>query len=110
MNKKKIMVGTLLGIIAGIIDVIPMIIMGLALDACLSAFFMWIIAGFLIATSDLDFYPILKGIAISFLVFVPVGIMIAFAEPLVLIQIIIMIVILGSFLGFCIERYGSENE
>lgn len=104
------MVGTLFGIIAGIIDVIPMIIMGLTLDSCLSAFFMWIISGFIISMSDLELYPILKGIVISFLIFVPVGIIIAFAEPLSLVQIIIMIVILGSFLGFCIERYGSQNE
>ncbi|GAG85901.1 unnamed protein product [marine sediment metagenome] len=110
MNKRKIIVGILFGLVAGIIDVIPMIIMGLTLDACLSAFFMWIISGFLISTSDLEFYPILKGIVISALLFVPVGIMIAFAEPLFLIQIIITLVILGSFLGFCIERYGSQKE
>jgi hypothetical protein len=110
MDKKKLMVGTLFGLIAGIIDVIPMIIMGLTMDACLSAFFMWIIAGILIASSNFDFNPILKGIIISSLVFVPVGIMIAFAEPLVLIQIFIMIIILGSLIGYCIERFGSQTE
>ena len=110
MEQKKIIIGILFGIIAGIIDVSPMIIMGLSADACLSAFFMWIIAGFLIAASNLEFNPILKGIIISFLVFVPVGIIIAYAEPLSLIQIIIMIIILGSLLGFCIERFGSQKE
>ena len=110
MNKKKIQVGFLFGIIVGIIDVIPMIIMGLSIDACLSAFFMWIIAGFLIAASNLEFNPILKGIFISLLVFIPVGIIIAWAEPLSLIQIGIMLLILGGFLGFCIERFGSQLD
>ena len=110
MKQKKIIVGILFGIIAGIIDVIPMIIMSISIDACLSAFFMWIIAGFLIATSNLEFNPILKGIFISCLAFIPVGIILAFAEPLTLIQIGIMLIILGSLLGFCIERFGTQTE
>ena len=110
MKQKKIMAGILFGIIAGIIDVIPMIIMSLSMDACLSAFFMWIIAGFLIATSNLEFNPILKGIFISFLAFIPVGIIIAWVEPLTLLQIGIMLIILGSLLGFCIERFGSQKD
>ncbi len=44
----KIKVGIIFGIIAGIIDVIPMIFLKLTRDANLSAFSMWVIAGFMI--------------------------------------------------------------
>ena len=64
---KKIQIGLLIGIIAGIIDVIPMIIQKLTWDANISAFAMWVVVGFLIATIDLKIIPILKGIVIAFL-------------------------------------------
>ena len=110
VNFKKIKIGILFGIVAGIIDVIPMIIQGLTWDANLSAFFMWIIVGFLIATSNVKTNAILKGILISFLVLIPVAILIAWAEPLSLIPIFIMTLILGSLLGFCIERFGEIQK
>jgi len=50
---KKIKIGILLGVVAGIIDVIPMIMQKLTWDANISAFTMWIVVGFLIATIDL---------------------------------------------------------
>ena len=46
---KKIKIGLLLGIAAGVIDVIPMVIQNLTWDANISAFTMWIVVGFLIA-------------------------------------------------------------
>lgn len=109
-NFKKIKIGILFGIVAGIIDVIPMIIQDLTWDANLSAFFMWIIIGFLIAASSIKINSILKGILISFLVLIPAAILIAWIEPLNLIPIIIMTLILGSLLGFCIERFGKLKK
>ena len=47
----KIKIGIILGVIAGIIDVIPMIFQKLTWDANLSAFSLWVIAGFMISTS-----------------------------------------------------------
>ncbi|OFY44205.1 MAG: hypothetical protein A2X18_00920 [Bacteroidetes bacterium GWF2_40_14] len=51
---KKIKIGIFFGIIAGIIDVIPMILQNLTWDANISAFTMWIVVGFLIAAIDLN--------------------------------------------------------
>lgn len=106
MNIKKIQLGILLGTIAGIIDVIPMILQKLTWDANLSAFSLWIIAGFLIATSNLKIKGIIKGIIIPFLVLLPSAIIIGWQEPFSLIPISIMTLILGSALGFLIDKYG----
>ena len=65
---KKIKMGLLLGIVAGIIDVIPMIIQNLTWDANISAFTMWIVVGFLNSTIDLNLNSIIKGILTAFLV------------------------------------------
>jgi len=103
---KKTQLGILLGIIAGIIDVIPMLLQKLTCDANLSAFFFWVISGFLIATSNLKIKGVFKGIIISFLVLLPSAIIIGWQEPFSLIPIGIMTLVLGSALGFLIDKYG----
>jgi uncharacterized membrane protein len=62
--------------VAGIIDVIPMLMQNLTWDANLSAFAMWIVVGFLISTSDLKINSIIKGILTAFLVLLPTAILI----------------------------------
>ena len=101
---KKIRIGILLGIIAGIIDVIPMIIQNLTWDANISAFMMWIVVGFLIATSDLNINSIVKGVLIAYMVLLPTAILIGWKEPVSLIPIIIMTTFLGGLLGFSINK------
>jgi hypothetical protein len=107
---KKIKIGILLGVIAGIIDVIPMIIQKLTWDANISAFAMWIVVGFLIATIELKLNSIIKGILIAFLVLLPTAILIGWKEPFSLIPIFVMTTILGGLLGFSIQKtIGSKK-
>jgi hypothetical protein len=101
---RKIKIGIIFGVIAGIIDVIPMIIQKLTWDANLSAFSMWIAVGFLISTVDLKINPIIKGILTAFLVLLPTAILIGWKEPISLIPISIMTTILGGLLGFTINK------
>jgi hypothetical protein len=105
----KIIFGIILGILAGIIDVIPMIIQKLTWDANLSAFSMWVIAGFIISTNDLKINSIVKGILISFLLLIPCAIIIGWKEPKSLIPISIMTLVLGSLLGFTINKLGNKK-
>lgn len=104
---KKVHLGILLGIIAGVIDVIPMILQRLTWDANLSAFTFWIISGFLIATTNINIKSAPKGIIISVLVLLPLTIIIGWKEPFSLIPIFVMTIILGSALGFLIDKYGK---
>jgi len=98
------LIGILFGGIAGIIDVIPMIIMGLSWDANLAAFAMWIVIGFFIASTELQLNPILKGVLISYLVLSPSAILIGWKNASSLVPILIMTTILGGLLGFSIDR------
>jgi len=92
--------GTALGVIAGIIDITPMMIQKLPIHAILSAFSMWVVLGFLVNTSTLKINGVLKGLLLSFLVLLPTAILIGQGEPVSLIPISIMTVILGALLGF----------
>ena len=97
---RKIIMGTALGVIAGIIDITPMMIQKLPIHSILSAFSMWVVLGFLVNTSALKMNGVLKGLLLSFLVLLPTAILIAQGEPVSLIPISIMTVILGALLGF----------
>jgi hypothetical protein len=102
---KKVQAGLLFGILAGLIDITPMVLQKLNWDANLSAFSLWVVAGFLISTSALKLPGILKGLLIVFLVLFPTAVLIAYTQPMSLIPITVMTLILGSALGYVIERF-----
>lgn len=93
------------GIIAGVLDVIPMIIQKLTWDANISAFSMWVVIGIIISSIDFKLNPILKGILISFMILLPSAILIAWKEPISMIPISVMTLIIGGGLGFFIDKY-----
>jgi hypothetical protein len=97
--KKRILTGLVIGLVAGIIDLIPMIIQKLPCNADLSAFSMWVVVGFILAITDLKLHGIFKGLILSFLVLLPNLFIIGWDEPLSLIPIFIMTLILGSLAG-----------
>ena len=103
--KNKIFIGIILGAIAGTIDVIPMSIQNLPIEAGLSAFSMWVVIGFFLSVSEINIHPIIKGILFSFLTLLPCAIIIGWKEHLSLIPISIMTLVLGSFLGFAIGKF-----
>ena len=104
----KIVVGIIFGTVAGILDVIPMLMQKLTWDANLSAFSMWIIFGFFLSITSLKFKGVLKGLAISFLILLPNLFIIGWKEPLSLIPILIMTTILGSLSGFIYQKIIKE--
>ena len=101
---KKIWTGILIGMIAGFIDIIPMIFQKLTWDANVSAFVMWLVVGLITSTIDLNLKPVFKGILIAFLVLLPSAILIGWKQPATLIPIIVMTTILGGLLGFTINK------
>ena len=105
---KKIQAGILFGALAGLIDVLPMLAQKLSWDANLSAFLMWVAVGFLVSISDLKINGILKGLIIAFLVLLPTAILIGAKEPISLVPITVMTIILGSLIGFAIERFDGR--
>ncbi len=101
---KRISTGLLLGIIAGVLDMIPMIIQKLTWDANLSAFFLWIVVGFMTATSSLKLTGFIKGIIIALLCLLPSIFIIGWNNPMNLIPVLIMTIILGALLGFSYSK------
>ncbi|MFA5300108.1 MAG: hypothetical protein WC389_18125 [Lutibacter sp.] len=101
---KRILTGIFIGIIVGILDLIPMICQRLPWDANLSAFSMWVIIGLFTATIDLKLDSIIKGVLIAFLVLLPSAMLIVSKEPVSIIPISVMTLILGGLQGFTIDK------
>ncbi len=105
-NKAK--VGILVGIIFGIVDIIPMILMKMTWDTLVSAFLMCIIGGFLISTSNLKLNNTLKGTLIFFLIALPMMILVVAGSPQELIPMLVTNLIIGSLMGYFIGRFGEK--
>ena len=90
-----ILIALIIGIIAGTIDVIPMIIQKLDKFASLSAFFHWVILGLIIPFVSWDIQPWLKGLIIGELATLPVMILVFQKDKKSIIPISIFSAILG---------------
>ena len=106
---KRHLIGIGFGVVAGCIDVTPMILRRLTLDADLSAFSMWIVVGLILSSVNLQLHSVVKGIIVSFSVLLPVAILIAWKQPVSLIPISIMTLIIGGCLGLAIDKFASRG-
>ena len=95
--------GIIAGFIAGIIDLIPMIIQNLTWDANLSAFSMWLAVGFFTAHVSFKMHPVLKGILVAFICLLPSAFIIAWSMPESIIAVSVMTLLLGSLTGLLVH-------
>lgn len=103
MRKALIALG--LGFLAGIIDVIPMILQGLDWYANISAFIQWIVLGVIINYLNIGLKGWLKGLVVAEAVALPIMIIVAKTEIFSVIPIFFMSAILGSLVGWAGEKY-----
>ncbi len=96
----NILIALAIGIVAGTVDVIPMLIQKLDKYACISAFVQWIFLGLIIPFVSWDIQPWLKGLIIAELAALPIMIMLFAKQPKSLIPIGIFSAILGALVGF----------
>lgn len=91
----SILIALIIGGIAGVIDVIPMILQKLKKTANYSAFFHWVALGLIIPFVDWNIAPWLRGLIIAELSAIPIMIITFPKEKKSLIPIAIMSAILG---------------
>jgi hypothetical protein len=103
----KIYIALIIGIIAGTIDVIPMIIQRIDKYACASAFVQWMVLGLIIPYVSWDIQPWLKGLIIAEIAAVPIMILVFAKEPKSIIPIAIFSAILGILVGIAGAHFVS---
>lgn len=85
-----------IGLMAAIIDTLPMYLASLEKESIISAFAHWMIMPFIIPFLPWPIWPPLKGIIASELLATPVMILVAANDPTSVIPIMIMSAILGA--------------
>lgn len=103
----KLSISLIIGIIAGIIDVTPMIIQKLDKYACLSAFVHWVILGIVISYIEMPVAPWLKGIIIAVLSALPIVILVSKEDPKSIVPILAMSIILGAGVGISTAKFAN---
>jgi hypothetical protein len=100
----NILIALIIGIIAGTIDVTPMIVRKLDKFAIASAFLHWVILGLIIPFVSWDIQPWLKGIIIGELATLPVMIIVSQKDR----KSVIPISIFSALLGIGVAIAGAK--
>ncbi len=103
----KLLISILIGIIAGVIDVVPMLIQKLDKYACVSAFVHWVVLGVIISYINMPMASWLQGIVIAVLSALPILIIVAKEDTKSIIPIISMSIILGAGVGITTATFAN---
>lgn len=95
----KLLLSLIIGVIAGIIDIIPMFLQKLDKYSIMSAFIQWVIVTFVITHIQFGIEGWLKGLIVAVLMALPIVILVAKTDLKSAIPILIMCIILGSIVG-----------
>lgn len=95
---KKIFIALGLGVAAGLIDIIPMLIMNLSVYATVSAFLHWVVLGLIIPFVNWNLRSWVKGIVIALISILPVMVLVKM-KPEDVIPMTISSIILGALIG-----------
>ena len=99
-------ISLLIGVTAGTIDILPMVIGGRAdRNTFLSVFIHWVVLGFIIPYVTWPMQPWLKGLLIAELSSLPMIITMLQKEPRSVVGIIIFSAVLGSIIGIAGAKF-----
>jgi phosphate starvation-inducible membrane PsiE len=97
---KTVLLALLSGIIAGGIDVLPMVLRKMDKYSILSAFIHWVIVGLILPYLNWNMHPTLKGMLFAILTAIPIMLLVAKDDLQAVIPILLFSLVLGASLGF----------
>jgi hypothetical protein len=95
-----------LGVVAGVLDVLPMVALKSNPWAMASAFTHWVVLGVLIAYLQVNLRTWIKGLLVGGASAVPVVLMVYPVEPTGIVPISVMSLLLGSLVGYVAGKLG----
>lgn len=100
----------LFGLLAGVLDVIPMLAQGIGQHETGSALLHWVALGPIIAYARLPLSAWLSGLTIAVLTGMPIAVLVMKTDPAGATAIMFSSALLGSALGFVTNRYLNRKE
>ena len=99
------LIAIIIGLVAGLIDVTPMIFMKLEKAANISAFVHYFVLGLIIPFVSWDIAPWIKGVIISLLSAIPVMIVVFPKDKKAIVPMIFFSLILGAGIGIAGAKF-----
>jgi len=99
------LIAIIIGFLAGLIDIIPMIIQNLDKRAVISAFVHYFALGLIIPFVSWGVAPWIKGIVIALLTAIPIMIIVYPKDKKAIIPMIVFTLILGSGIGIAGAKF-----
>ena len=96
---RKLLSAIAIGVFAGVIDVIPMLVQRIDSASCLSAFVHWLVLGVLISYVRAPLPNWAKGAAIGFFSALSIVILVAQSDPTSILPILMTSLVLGGVVG-----------
>ncbi|NNF97854.1 MAG: hypothetical protein HKM93_00605 [Desulfobacteraceae bacterium] len=103
----KLLISLCIGVIAGVIDVVPMIAQKLDKYSSWSAFVHWIVLAVIISYIQLPMPPWLKGLVVAEISAVPIIILVMKDDMKSIFPILIMSAVLGIAVGIATSRFAA---
>jgi hypothetical protein len=100
-----LLIAIIIGLVAGLIDIIPMLIQKLDRGALVSAFVHYFALGLIIPFVNWEVAPWIKGIVIALLTAIPVMIIVYPKDKRAIIPMVIFSLILGAGIGIAGARF-----
>jgi hypothetical protein len=101
----KLFITFAIGLVAGLVDIIPMILRGVDRVQLASVFMHWLVTAIFIAYVVMPFPPVAKGALIGLLSALPALITYAASAPARVLPIAAIAVILGGVIGYLTNRF-----
>lgn len=105
--KKKLMVALIVGLIAGGLDLIPLIMVGAPMLNMVSIVAFWVVTSYFVANIELVKNGAINGLILSTLNMIPMVIVIYTINPKDFLPMLSMAVLLGPLVGFLNKRFIS---
>lgn len=101
----NLLIAITIGLVAGLIDVVPMLIKKLDRTSCISAFVHYFALGLIIPFVNWEMAPWIKGIVIASLTALPIMIIVYNKDKKAILPMIIFSVILGAGIGLAGAKF-----
>jgi len=96
-----------IGVFAGVIDIIPMLVQKIDKASCLSAFVQWVVLGVVISYVSAPIPDWAKGAAIGLSSALPIVILVAQSDPKSIPPILITSLVLGGIVGVISGKFAA---
>lgn len=96
------------GLLAGLLDLVPLVLVNAPLFNMLSVMTFWLVTVFVMSQMTVLKNSSLNGLIVSLMLMLPLSLAVAATNPKDFVPMVSMALILGPVCGYCVEKMGKS--